>query len=144
MGLYQPSIIYPHNETVDATSSAVTFFLNIRGTECVKYTIYIYDVATNTQQYTDTQTLSPTLLDGDILEIDVDISSLGADEYYWYANLYYDSSHYITTYSTNGVFTASSPPSCTFASFPSTITAPFYDFICNSCNHEFCKLLVVS
>jgi hypothetical protein len=128
MGLYQPQIIYPYNETVDASSSAVTFSLTIRGTQCIKYTIYLYDVATNTEQYTDTQTLGSTLYDGDDLDIDVDMSALGADSYYWKADLYYDSTHYITT--DYYPFTASSPPSLTFSpSVPSTITSPSWQFI---------------
>ena len=129
MALQKPLIIYPSNDvTIDATDT-VTFYCYIRGTQCVKYTIYIYDIATNTEQYTDTQTLASTLYDGDKLEIDVDMSALGADSYYWQVDLYYTSSDYITSdYKT---FIASTPPTCVFSpSIPSTITSPTHTFVC--------------
>jgi hypothetical protein len=130
MSLQQPLVAYPTlDETVDATST-VTFYLVIRGTQCVKYTIYIYDIATNTLQYSDTQTLASTLYDGDQLNISVNMSALGADSYYWYADLYYDSTNYITTYAANGTFVASTPPTCTFSpSVPSLVTSPSREFI---------------
>lgn len=128
MGLYKPMEYYPYNETVDATSSALTFWLKIRGTQCIKYTIYLYDVSTNTLQYSDTQTLDATLYDGNTLNITVDMSALGADLYYWIADLYYDSTHYIST--DNYPFTASSPPSLVFSPvIPSTVTSPSWQFI---------------
>jgi hypothetical protein len=129
MGLYQPQIVYPFNETVDATAT-VTFYLNIRGSQCVKYNIYIYDVATNTQQYTSgVVTLGSTLFDGNQLDIDVDMSALGADSYYWKIDLYYDATNYIT--SKFYTFTASSPPSIAFSPVvPSTVTTPAKEFIC--------------
>lgn len=129
MGLYQPLIVYPAlNETVDSTST-VTFYLKIRGTQCIKYTIYIYDVATNTQQYTSTVTLGSTLYDGDQLDINVDMTALGADSYYWKILLYYDATNYIT--SKFYTFTASSPPSIAFSPvIPATIATPSKEFIC--------------
>jgi len=131
MALQQPLIVYPAlDETVDATSSAVTFYLKIRGTQCIKYIIYIYDVATNTQQYTATVTLGTTLYDGETLNIVVDISALGANSYYWKIDLYYGagvSDYIISNYYT---FNASTPPTIAFSpSVPSTITTPSYTFI---------------
>ena len=130
MALQQPLIVYPALEdTVDATST-VDFYLRIRGTQCTRYTIYIYDVATNTQKYTSNLVLDTPLQDGEMLTIPVDMSSgsLGANNYYWQIRLYYDSTNYITT--TYYTFNASSPPSIDFAtSVPSTITTPAYTFI---------------
>jgi len=128
MALQQPLVVYPAlDETVDATST-VSFEVTIRGTQCVKYVIYIYDVATNTQQYLATETLAATLYDGDTLNISVDMASLGADSYYWKILLYDTLSTYIT--SINYTFEASTPPTIAFTpSVPSIITLPFYEFI---------------
>jgi hypothetical protein len=129
VALYQPLIVYPAlDETVDATSSAVTFYVKVRGTQCIKYAIYIYDVATNTEQYTNTVTLGSTLYDGDQLNIDVDISALGADEYYWKVHLYWTATDYIA--SQYYTFNASTPPTIAFVPVvPTTITTPSYTFI---------------
>lgn len=130
MGLHQPQVVFPFNETIDATDT-ITFFCVIRGTQCVKYTIYIYDVETNTEQYSDTQSLGTTLYDGDQLDIDVDMSALGADSYYWCVDLYYDAGvdDYIT--SNYYPFTASSPPSIAFSPVvPALIATPSKEFIC--------------
>jgi hypothetical protein len=121
--------MYPFNETVDATSTVV-FYLKIRGTQCVKYNLYIYDVATNTQKYTSgVVTLDSTLFDGNQLNIDVDMSALGADSYYWKIDLYYDASNYITSHFYP--FAASSPSACVFSpTVPSTVTTASKEFIC--------------
>jgi hypothetical protein len=131
MGLQQPLEVYPTmDETVDATTT-VAFTVQIRGTQCIKYTIYIYDVATNTEQYTDTVTLGTTLLDGATLSIDVDMSALGADSYYWCIDLYYGAG--VDDYITSNYYTfiASSLPSCVYSpSVPSTVTTPSKELVC--------------
>ena len=130
MALQQPLIVFPAlEETVDATST-VTFYLKVRGTQCIKYIIYLYDVETNTEQYTDTEVLGATLYDGDALEIDIDMSAIGAGTYYWKADLYWNADDYITTY--YYTFNSSSPPTISFSPVvPSVITTPSYTFIGN-------------
>ena len=129
MALQKPLIIYPSLDvTVDATST-VTFYCDIRGTLCTKYAIYIYDVATSTLKYSSTQTLSSVLYDGDRLNINVNMATVGgADSYYWFVRLYWTSTDY--TASDYKTFIASTPPTCIFApNIPSTITTPSYTFI---------------
>jgi hypothetical protein len=128
--LQQPLIVYPaNNETVDATSSTVVFYLDIRGVQCTKYHLYIYDVATNTLHIdSGVVTLGSTLYDGDRLNITVNISSIGADSYYWKIDLYWNPTNFIT--SAYYTFNASTPPSISFTPIvPSTITTPSYEFI---------------
>jgi hypothetical protein len=129
MALQQPLLMYPFNETVDATSSSLTFWLKIRGSQCIKYTIYLYDVATFTQQYSNTVTLGATLYDGDKLEITVNMATYGANTYVWKADLYYDSTHYTTT--DYYPFTASTPSTFVFSPVvPTTVTSPSKEFLC--------------
>jgi hypothetical protein len=128
--LQQPLIVYPaNNEAVDASSSTVEFYLDIRGVQCTRYRLYIYDVATNSLKYdSNLQALDSTLYDGDRLSIIVDIASLGADSYYWKIDLYWDTINFIT--SNYYTFVASTPPSIGFVPVvPSTITTPSYEFI---------------
>lgn len=131
--LRRPIEVYPHKETVSPTDTSVDFTVKIDGTVCQKYSLRIYELSTGTLKKTYSATLtSPNYVyDGQTLTVAVDMTdaSLGANDYYWQIDLYWDSTDsdaYVTSYDT--VFYASAAPSISFSpSDPTTVTVQYYE-----------------
>lgn len=122
--IYQPIYLMPDNDALDMTEDQV-FSCEINGDEVTSYTITIYDDAESTV-YTDTESLSPSLYNGDILEITIPADSCtNGNEYTWILS-YTDGVN--TKISLETPFSASSTPILTIT-VPDTITTFGYEFV---------------
>jgi hypothetical protein len=129
--LRQTTNVYPYGDTVDASDTDVKFTIVIDGDVCVKYSLRIYDYATGTLRKTYTSSLSSEnyVYDEETLTISVDMTdaSLGAGEYYWVVDLYWDSTNFVTTIPFP--FYCYDAPVVIFSpSVPPTITKQSYTF----------------
>ncbi len=128
-----PNEVYPENVAVLPTNNAVDFSIKIDGDRCVKYALKIYSRATSTLKKTYSTTLSSGnyVYDREYLHVSVNMTdvALGAGDYYWTIDLYWndDSTSKITTYPY--VFYAVANPTIAFSpAVPSTVTKQRYEF----------------
>jgi hypothetical protein len=123
--LRQTTNVSPYGDTVNSSDTSVDFTIVIDGDVCQKYSLRIYKYSDGSLLKTYTSTLSSAnyVYDKETLTVSVDMTdaSLGAGEFYWQVDLYWDTTNYVTTISFP--FYCYAAPTIAFSpSVPPTIT----------------------